>query len=164
MNGLYAGSFYPFTYGHDSVVRAAYPLFKNPGDILYIVPSLNEKKGLTKSLSMDISVAIEKYYARIGLKNIVVHRNWEDFLTADLCERLKVDYLIRGVRNTTDFLYEEQLASANALINPNLETIYVRGKNDISGSLVRELLKYKKDIREFVPLEIYTVMMKYRED
>lgn len=154
MNGLYAGSFYPFTYGHDSVVRAAYPLFKNPGDILYIVPSLNEKKGQTKSQSMNMSIAIEKYYERLGYKNIVVHRNWDDFLTAELCARLDVQYLIRGVRNTTDFLYEEQLASSNAVINPNLETIYVRGKNDISSSLVRELLKYKKNISMFVPLEV----------
>lgn len=160
MKGLYAGSFHPFTYGHDSVVKAAYPLFNRPGDILYIVPSLNEKKGINKQYSMMMSIAIEEYYKRIGFHNIEVHRNWEDFLTADLCDRLGVKYLIRGVRNTTDFLYEEQLASANTIINPELETIYVRGKNDISGSLVRELLKYKKDVSQFVPKEVLEIITK----
>lgn len=154
MKGLYAGSFHPFTYGHDSVIKAAYPLFNRPGDILYIVPSLNEKKGIGKHYSMIMGVAIAEYYKRIGFNNVVIQENYDDFLTADLCERLGVRYLIRGVRNTTDFLYEEQLADANTIINPSLETIYVRGKNDISSSLVRELIKYGKDVSKFVPEEI----------
>ena len=77
-------------------------------------------------------------------------------LVADYCKERDICYLVRGLRNTSDYLYEENIAKINSTINPDLKTIYFRSNNDvISSSMVRELAKYGKDVSKYVPLEIY---------
>jgi pantetheine-phosphate adenylyltransferase len=78
-----------------------------------------------------------------------------DSLVADYCKKKDICYLVRGLRNTSDYLYEENIAKINNEINPNLRTIYFRADNDvISSSMVRELREYGKDISKFIPEEI----------
>ena len=79
-------------------------------------------------------------------------------MVADYCLKKDICYLVRGLRNTSDYLYEENIAKINNEINPNLRTIYFRADNDvISSSMIRELNEYGKDISNFVPEEIYKV-------
>ena len=64
--------------------------------------------------------------------------------------------MIRGLRNTTDYLYEENVASINTEINPNIKTIYFRTRNEVlSSTFVKELYKYGKDIIKYLPKEIH---------
>lgn len=75
-----------------------------------------------------------------------------DGLVADFCELCDARYLVRGLRNVGDYLYEENIAKINQEINPNLRTIYLRASNDvISSSMIRELCEYGRDISRFVP-------------
>ena len=56
-------------------------------------------------------------------------------------------------------MYEENIAKINKEINPDLKTIYFRAENEtISSSMVRELMKYGKDISQYVPEEILTIL------
>ncbi len=66
---------------------------------------------------------------------------------------LGVDYIIRGVRNMNDFAYEENLARINKKLG-NIETIFLLADDKyshISSSLVRELIKFNKPVKEFLP-------------
>ena len=86
---------------------------------------------------------------------VVVH----DGLIADYCAEHHAKHLIRGLRNTSDYMYEENIAKINKEINPDLKTIYFRAENEtISSSMVRELMKYDKDISQYVPEEILAIL------
>ena len=146
---VYAGSFDPFTNGHLDIVKEAALLF----DKVYVVIAHNSDKKRASD-AQDMFDALIKVFKREGLSNCfpVV---WKDGLVADFCCAYGAQYLIRGLRNTSDYMYEENIAKINSEINPDLKTVYFRAKNDtISSSMVRELYKYGKSIDQYVPTEI----------
>ena len=100
-----------------------------------------------------MSRSIEKCSAREGLVNCKVDVCFG--LVADYCKDVGANYLVRGLRNTSDYLYEENIAKINTEINPDLKTIYFRATNDtISSSMVRELHSYDRDVSKYLPDEI----------
>lgn len=142
---LYAGSFDPFTNGHLSIVEESSKLF----DKVYICVANNpDKRRFVDKVKM--AEAMDKTFKEAGLENcvVIIHEG----LVADCCEELNVGYLIRGLRNTSDYLYEENIAKINNELNPGLRTLYFRAKDDsISSSMVREFHKYGKNIEQYVP-------------
>lgn len=145
---LYAGTFDPFTNGHLDIALQAAELF----DELIIGVTENSNKKRTTDM-YDMAYAMCNQF--MGYYNIRVVA-LENALVADYCKTHDIGYLVRGLRNTSDYLYEENIAKINSTINPDLKTIYFRSNNDvISSSMVRELAKYGKDVYQFVPLEIY---------
>jgi pantetheine-phosphate adenylyltransferase len=101
----------------------------------------------------EVLDAIELCLQRNKITNCIVLMY--DGLIADFCKKNNIQYLIRGLRNTSDYLYEENIAKFNYELNPNLKTVYFRSINEtISSSMVKELLKYKKPIDKYVPIEI----------
>lgn len=148
---IYPGSFDPFTNGHLSIVQRASELF----DKVFIVVSINNQK-IRKYDTDKICKAIEKTLESRGITNCVVGP-W-DGLIADFMKQWNIKYLIRGLRNNMDYNYEENIAQINNLINPDIQTIYFRAKNNISSSMVNELFSFQKDISDYVPLEIFKLM------
>lgn len=147
---LYTGSFDPFTNGHLSIVEKSAELFD---EVIVGIAYNSNKKRYTNIYAMSdaISDQLERF------DNVVVVI--VDELIADYCEKQNINYLVRGLRDTSDYLYEENIAKINNEINPNLKTIYFRADNDvISSSMVRELLKYGKSISEYVPEEVYKIL------
>lgn len=123
MNAVYAGSFDYYTNGHHDIVKKAAVLF----DRLYIVIAVNSEKS-------------RRYPAE--LMQTAIARTLEN----------DIGYTIRGLRNRMDYDYEENIATVNKLIAPNLETVYFRADNNgISSSLKAELSKYRKDFSGLVP-------------
>lgn len=148
---LYAGSFDPFTNGHLDIAIQASVLF----DELIIGVTENSNKKRTTDM-YDMASAM--YNLFIGHYNVRVVA-LEDCLVADYCKTHDINYLVRGLRNTSDYLYEENIAKINREINPDLQTIYFRANNDvISSSMVRELMKCGKDVSKYVPKEICKVL------
>lgn len=150
---LYAGSFDPFTNGHLHIAEKAAELF----DELVIGVTSNSNKKRTTDL-YDMAYAMYKLFQPYKYNNVSVVE-LDGCLVADYCREQDICYLVRGLRNTSDYLYEENIAKINSEINPNLKTIYFRSDNDvISSSMVRELQKYGKDISKYVPEEIYEIL------
>ena len=149
---VYAGSFDPFTNGHLSIVKEAAEIF----DKVYICIAVNANK--QRFTSQDaMKMAISKCLQNNGLNNCIVI-GWSG-LVAEACRKLDAKYLIRGLRGTSDYLYEETIAKINKEINPDLKTVYFRAENDVvSSSLVRELLKYEKKIDKYVPEDVLSVL------
>lgn len=153
MKGLYAGSFNPFTNGHLDIVKEASQFF----DELYVCIAVNTNKSQINENINEKIIAIEKSIKAIGINNVKVI--YYDGLIANLCKELNINYLVRGLRNTNDYIYEENIAKINNELNPLLKTMYFRATNEIiSSSFVRELLKHKEDISKYVPTAIYELI------
>lgn len=146
--GFYAGSFSPFTNGHLHVVRTASKLF----DKVIIGIGINSRKTPRYDNNL-MKEAIEKVLIRENLNNVevVVYTN----LSADAALERGSTVLIRGIRNTMDYEYEEKMALINEEIS-GLDTIYIRAGEfgNVSSSLVMELMENGKDVSKFLPQEI----------
>ena len=46
-------------------------------------------------------------------------------LTATLAKKYDANYLLRGLRNTTDFEYENSISQVNRYLNQDLETVFL---------------------------------------
>lgn len=146
MKALYIGSFDPFTIGHYEVLKQAEELF----DEVHVYVSHNENKKRRFNV-IDCAYAIKQ----IGdLKGSTKNNVGEsDILTTDLAKELNCSYLIRGLRNTSDYLYEEQLAQMYKELNPNLKVVYFRANNNISSTFVYELYKRGLSIDKYLPYD-----------
>jgi pantetheine-phosphate adenylyltransferase/dephospho-CoA kinase len=146
---LFAGSFDPFTNGHLSIVKQACAIF----DKVYLCIAKNTGKTRRFLLFDRMENAIRETIKLEGLDNCEVIVCEE--MVADLCQKLGVKYLVRGLRDTMDYMYEEKISKINNKINPDLKTIYLRGCDDLtSSSTVVEFLKFNKPVDEFLPAPI----------
>ncbi|MCR4615885.1 MAG: pantetheine-phosphate adenylyltransferase [Clostridiales bacterium] len=149
---IYPGSFDPFTNGHLDIVKKASVLF----DEVYVVIGVNVKKSRTYD-SEKMKAAIEKTAAEKGFDNVivVVHEG----LVADYAKANGIRYMIRGLRNNMDYNYEENIASVNKLIYPEMEYIYFRAENiAVSSSMVRELRSFGRDVSVYVPEPVFEII------
>lgn len=148
MKAVYAGSFDPFTNGHLDILNQSKLIFDN----ITILICKNPLK--TRRVKIDnVKHAIIK---SVDVENVIEYEG----LVAEYCKENNIEFLIRGLRNTSDYLYEENIAKINQEINNNLKTIYFRADNEvISSTMIWELFNYGKDISKYIP-EIMNVMMK----
>ena len=145
VRGLFAGSFDPYTLGHHAVVTKASRLF----DEVYVLVGLNTAKARTFDAE-KMRDAMEETMEQDGLTNVKVVTY--DKMVADYCAEHEIDFLIRGIRNSMDYNYEENIAQVNKLLKPELESIYLRADDTaVSSSMVRELLTFGKDVSRYVP-------------
>lgn len=151
--GFYPGSFDPFTNGHLHVIKRASQLFDNV--TLGIGINSDKSRNFDKDLMKN---AIEQVLLRENLTNVEVICYTNS--TADAAVEHNCNFFVKGIRNGMDYQYEENLASINEELC-NLDTIYVRAGNfgNVSSSMVRELLKYGKDVSKYLPKEILELVL-----
>lgn len=150
--GFYAGSFDPFTNGHLQVAKKAAKCF----DKIIIGIAYNKEKE-TRINKEKMKEAIQKTIKEEKIKNIEI--TLYEGLTADEAKKHKANILIRGLRNGTDYQYEENIAEANEKI-AGIDTCYFRAGDlgYISSSLVMEMLENGIDVTPFVPKAIAEVI------
>lgn len=145
---LFPGSFDPFTNGHADIVHRGLQLF----DKIIISIGHNSKK--------QRYFPIEKTIGRIQeafIDNSRVEVITYDELTAELARRYEANYLLRGLRNTTDFEYENSIAQVNRHLNNYLETVFLITSPQyahINSSIIREVHRYGGDVNEFLPYQL----------
>lgn len=138
------GSYDPVTKGHIFLVEKALEKF----DKVYAGLLVNENKQsfFTKQQKIDMmKIALEKY----DRTEVIVY----DGLMADLARRLNA-VSVRGYRDGKDLAYEKDMDMKNREIYPEFETVLIETDEkykNISSTTVRELIKQKKDIENFVP-------------
>ena len=141
---VFAGSFCPFTKGHEDIERKALPLF----DKLIIAIGHNISKKDLFSVE-DRLRWIESLYHDNPAVKVVTYTG----LTVDFCKKEGANYLVRGIRNPLDFMQEQELAQVNRHLNPDVETVFLLsspGCEIISSSLVRELWSHGADYTPYV--------------
>ena len=144
---LFAGSFDPYTNGHHAVVRKAAALFDEV--VVLIGVNVNKRRAFDAEAMRR---AIQQTLDADGLNaRAVIHTG----LVADYCADNGICWYVRGLRNAADYSYEEGNAQVNKLLNPALETVYLRGEDSaLSSSMVRELMTFSKDVSAFVPAPV----------
>lgn len=145
---IFPGSFDPFTKGHYDIVKRGLLLF----DRVVIAIGNNSRK--TRYFELDWMVdRIGSSFEGDARVVVTVY----DELTAELAKKYEADFLIRGLRNTTDFEYENSISQINKYINEDLETVFLITSPElapISSSIIREVHRYGGDVAPFLP---YTV-------
>lgn len=147
-NALFPGSFDPFTYGHYDIVQRALELFDHV--IIGIGNNTSKKRYFELSEVVD---GIRQCFPDKTRVSVEVY----DELTASFAAKNNITHIVRGLRNTTDFEYENSIAQANRYINPDLDTVFLITSPKyayISSSIIRELHRYKEDISPFVPFKV----------
>lgn len=145
MIAVFPGSFDPITKGHVAVLEAALPLF----DKIYVAIGINAAKQGCFPLEQR-KVWIRQALPQTDKIEVIDY----DCLTVDLCKKLNVRYLIRGLRNASDFQYEKDIAEANRLLWPELETLFFPTRPElscISSSVVRDVYRHGGDCSDFLP-------------
>ena len=141
---LFAGTFDPYTRGHHALVERALAMF----DKVVVAVGRNLGKNCMFSLEERVS-AIEKVYAGNDRVSVAVY----DTLTMDFARSVGAVALLRGVRSVKDFEYERDIADINLRLG-GMDTVLLISEPEyasMSSSVVRELMKYGKDVSALLP-------------
>ena len=141
---LLAGSFDPYTRGHHSLVLRALDIF----DGVLIAVGHNSEKRTMFTLDERVS-SIKALYANEPRVSVDTY----DGLTVEYAQKVGACCLLRGVRSVKDFEYERELADVNKQIG-GIDTVLLvsePGFSSVSSSVVRELMRYGKDVSDLLP-------------
>ena len=151
---VFPGSFDPVTTGHMDLINRASVIF----DKLIIGVLANSSKS-------PLFTVEERVQMLEGLTKDIPGTQVLSFdgLLADFVSRTGADTIIRGVRSPADFEYELPLAQANYKLNYKADTLFLATKPEysyISSSAVKELARYKGDIKDLVPDYVFQFIKK----
>ena len=145
---IYPGTFDPITFGHIDLIKKSLNIFDkvtvavSDGNTKNYLFSAEERENLIKkALFNDLKFSRKK----IDVTSFKT-------LTTDFCRKMKSNVIIRGLRATSDFEYEFQLAGMNKKLNKLVETVFLMSDPEnqiISSKFVKEIIELKGDIRKF---------------
>ncbi|WP_420150332.1 pantetheine-phosphate adenylyltransferase [Spirosoma sp.] len=149
---LFPGSFDPFTKGHEDIVLRGLRLF----DEVVIGIGRNARKERYFSLE-QMTQLIEEAFQQYPEVRVI---NYDD-LTADVARTIGAKFLLRGLRNTTDFEYENGISQVNRYIYEEVETVFLITSPHlapISSSIIRDLHRYGQKVDPFLPYQLEKVI------
>jgi pantetheine-phosphate adenylyltransferase len=145
---LFPGSFDPFTIGHESIVRRALNLFD---EIIIAVGYNTTKEGyfplqdrlqwISKVFEGESRIRVDKF----------------ESLTVDFCVAAGANYILRGLRTSSDFEYERAIAQMNRAMHPEIESVFLLTLPEhthVTSTIVREVIRYGGDASLFLPDKI----------
>ncbi len=142
---IYPGSFDPFTNGHLNIITRAAGIFER----IIISVGHNTSKKTTLSTEQRVSLIAE---VTRDFPNVEVE-SFEGLL-ADYIKEKETNTILRGMRCHSDFEYELQMATANKLMNEEVETLFMVTESEfshISSSLIKEIISLGGSAKDFVP-------------
>jgi pantetheine-phosphate adenylyltransferase len=145
---LFPGSFDPFTHGHLDVVLRGARMFDE------IIIAIGNNSSKQRYIPVDRMIEIIERLFK-DQPNITA-RSYKG-LTAEFAREVGANFLLRGLRNTTDFEYENTIAQANRHVNQELETVFLitsPALAAISSSIIREIHRFGGNVDDFIPFPI----------
>lgn len=143
---IFPGSFDPFTKGHHDIVMRSLNLF----DEVIIAIGYNSAK---HNRYFEIDLMVEKisgiYQDNSNIKVLVYNE-----LTSTLAKKHHANFLVRGLRNTTDFEYENTISQMNRNLNADLETVFLITSPQfaaVSSTIIREVHRYGGEVKGYLP-------------
>jgi len=142
---VFPGSFDPITKGHESIVRRSAILFDE------IVVAIGENIDKQYMFSLEKRKHwLEETFSDLNNIKIADYKG----LTVDFCKSINANFIIRGLRSTKDFNYEQSVALMNKALAPNIETILLFTDpiySMISSTSVRDIIKNNGNVDQFLP-------------
>ncbi|HPM31963.1 MAG TPA: pantetheine-phosphate adenylyltransferase [Chryseolinea sp.] len=146
---LFPGSFDPFTKGHEDIVLRGLQLF----DEIIIGIGYNSTKS-KRYFEIDLMVRlINKTFEKYPNIKVVTFSE----LTAEFARKNGAKFLLRGLRNTTDFEYENSISQVNRQLYDEMESVFLITTPQlawISSSIIREVHKYGGEVSQFLPYKL----------
>ncbi len=142
---VFPGTFDPITVGHEDIINRASPLF----DEIIVAIGINTKK----TTLFPIETRIE-WIKKTFVSNPKITIQSYEGLTVDFCKKNNAKFLIRGLRNGSDFDYESHIAQLNKALWNDIETIFITSSPElsyISSTLVRDLIIHQADYQRYLP-------------
>ena len=146
---VYPGSFDPITNGHMDVLNRAVSIF----DKVIVLVAINPDKKSRFSTEERVEM-IKEAVADLPKVEVDAYNG----LTVKYAREHNATHLIRGLRAVTDFEYEYQLASANALADNSIDMVFFMSRGETSNltsSTIMQLAKNGVDVSKLVPPSVY---------
>jgi len=145
---LFPGTFDPFTLGHHDIVIRGLKIF----DHICVAIGDNPKKD--RFFEVDfMKEKIKKLYSKNKNISVISYNK----LTAEVAKENKANYILRGLRNTTDFEFENSISQINRDLNKSLETVFLITSPNlapISSTIIRDVINYGGNINKYLPYKI----------
>ncbi|TLV02649.1 pantetheine-phosphate adenylyltransferase [Dyadobacter luticola] len=145
---LFPGSFDPFTKGHEDIVLRGLRLFDQ------VVIGIGNNATKKRYFPLDVmQEMIEKTFKDRGNVKVITYED----LTAHTARELGATFLLRGLRNTTDFEYENGISQVNRYLYEEIETVFLITSPHlapISSSIIRDLHRYGQGVDDFLPYSL----------
>lgn len=145
---LFPGSFDPFTKGHEDIVLRGLNLFDEV--VIGIGNNATKKRYFTVDVMKGL---IESCFKDNDAVRVISY----DDLTARIAREVGAKFLLRGLRNTTDFEFENGISQVNRFVYSEIETVFLITSPNlapISSSIVRDLHRYGQEVDNFLPYEL----------
>jgi len=146
---LFPGSFDPFTKGHEDIVLRGLQLF----DEIIIAIGYNSAKNTRYFEIGYMQERIRSAFVNYPAISVITFSE----LTAEFARKNGARFLLRGLRNTTDFEYENSIAQVNRHLNADLESVFLITSPQfasINSTIIREVHRYHADVTEFLPYKL----------
>ena len=145
---VFQGSFDPITIGHQDIIERALPLF----DKIVVAIGTNTAKKYHFSLEQRT-----EFINLTFQNNPKIEVKTYEGLTIDFCKTINANYILRGIRNSSDYLYENSIAQMNKAMGEDIETIFMPTTPELSAinsTIVRDIIINNGDASQFVPAVI----------
>ncbi len=142
---IYPGTFDPVTFGHLDIINRALEIF----DTLYVAVANNTSKAPIFTTDERI-----EFIRRATRKMKSVKVEAFDGLVVNYAAAKRTNVMIRGLRATSDFDYEFQMALTNRKLDMTIQTVFLIPSEQhfyLSSTLIREIARLGGRIRDFVP-------------
>ncbi len=151
--GVYPGTFDPITLGHMDIIARAAALV----DKLVVAVAGNAEKGPMFDAGERVAMIeaelgpLRAQSSEGGGREIEVRAF--DNLLIHFARQTGATMLIRGLRAVSDFEYEFQMATMNARLDPDIETVFLSASENqqfVASRLVKEIARLGGDVSGFV--------------
>ena len=145
---IYPGTFDPITFGHIDLIKKSLNIFDQ---VIVAVSDGNTKNYLFDAEERESLIKKALFNDLKFSKKKITVTSFKT-LTTDFCKKMKSNVIIRGLRATSDFEYEFQLAGMNKKLNNLIETVFLMSDPEnqiISSKFVKEIIELNGDIRKF---------------
>ncbi len=144
---VFPGSFDPITLGHIDIIKRSLSLFDKiiiaigtNADKKYMFSIEDRKKQLEDTFKNEANIKVKTYTG----------------LTVDFCKKEQAGFILRGLRNSSDFNYEQSIAQTNASL-ASIESVFIMSTpklSNFSSSIVRDIIRNGGDFSKFVPKSV----------
>jgi pantetheine-phosphate adenylyltransferase len=145
---IFPGSFDPITKGHENILLRSLPLF----DKVIVAIGVNSSKQSFYTLEQR-----EAWIKQVFKNEPKVSVEGYSGLTIDFCKKKNAQYILRSLRTSSDFEFENLIAQNNKVMAPEIETVLVFPEtafSAISSTVVRDIVRNGGDASPFVPASI----------
>ena len=142
---LYPGSFDPFHNGHQELVETASFLF----DRVIVAAIRNPQKGESLFTMEERREIIEEALAHLANIKVMSFSK----LVVDVAQEQGADFIIKGLRGTTDFDGEMTQAQVNLAVS-GVHTLFLpsaSANSFIASKYVRDIARWGGDVSSMVP-------------